>query len=354
MTVKQKIFLALLAVAVLFASGCFFTVREGEVGIVFRFGKVIRADGDGNAPAICAPGLYFKLPLIDQVKKIDVRIQSLDSQADRFVTSEKKDLMIDSYVKWQITDPALFFLSTNGGDYFIAADLLKNKINNGLRSEIGSRTISEIVSGERSEVMESALLNSASSQELGIKVIDVRIKQINLPVEVSHSIYERMKAERTAVAKEHRANGTREAEFIRAEVDKEVEVMLAEAQMKSRQIRGDGDAKALKIYADTYSLNPGFFDFMRSMEAYKKSMHGQGNVLVVSPDNEFFSQFGSVRGTEKMPDTVNMKEKAPSAEEHASAAAASDAAVQEKAGVSEETAENASAGGNSAELSDAD
>ncbi len=211
------------------------------------------------------------------------------------MTSEKKDLIIDSYVKWQIEDPARFFLTTNGGDYAVASDLLKNKIGNGLRSEIGSRTIKEIVSGERAEVMQSALLNSASSSELGIRVIDVRIKQINLPVEVSNSIFERMRAERNAVAKEHRALGIKQAEFIRAEADREVEVMLANARKNAKEVKGAGDAQAVRIYAETYKLDQNLFNFLRSMSAYRKSMTSGRNIIVVKPDGEFFENFDQVK-----------------------------------------------------------
>lgn len=294
----QKIVIALVLLGFLFASSVF-TVKEGEVGIVFQFGKVVRdngSDDENNPPKIYRSGLHFKIPLIETVKKLDIRVQSLESQADRFVTSEKKDLMIDSYVKWQIEDPAKFFLTTNGGDYVVASDLLKNKISNGLRSEIGSRTIKQIVSGERSELMQSALLSSASSSELGIKVIDVRIKQINLPLEVSNSIFQRMRAERNAVAKEHRALGIKQSEFIRAEVDREVVVLLAEAEKNAKEVKGDGDAKAVKIYADTYKLDQNLFSFLRSMEAYKKSMtKGSNNVIVTKPSSEFFENFDAIK-----------------------------------------------------------
>ena len=296
----QKVGIAVAAVLILVYS-TIFTVREGEVGIVFQFGKVVRdssadAKGDKQPPKIYMPGVHFKLPIIETVKKLDVRIQTLDSQADRFVTSEKKDLIIDSYVKWKIDDPAKFFLTTNGGDYMMASDLLKNKINNGLRSEIGSRTIKEIVSGERSEVMQNALLSSASSAELGIKVIDVRIKQINLPVEVSNSIYQRMRAERNAVAKEHRAQGVKQAEFIRAEVDREVAIMIATAEKNAKETKGNGDAQAVKIYADAYKLDQNLFTFLKSMNAYKASMtNGSKNVIVVKPESEFFDNFDQIR-----------------------------------------------------------
>jgi membrane protease subunit HflC len=229
--------------------------------------------------------------MIDEVRKLDARIQTMDAQADRFVTSEKKDLIIDSYVKWRIEDFAKFFLATGGGNRVQAEALLKRKINNGLRSEIGGRSIKDIVSGERTEVMQKALLNSASSSELGIKVVDVRIKQINLPLEVSNSIYQRMRAERNAVAREHRSQGREKAEFIRADIDRKVTIMLADAQRRSRQLRGEGDAEATRIYADTYKKNPEFFSFVRSMEAYKKSFEQGNDFMVLKPDDDFFRYF---------------------------------------------------------------
>jgi membrane protease subunit HflC len=202
-----------------------------------QFGKVKRVDS--GEPRLYEPGLHFKVPLIDQVRKMDARIQTLEGQADRFVTSEKKDLIIDSYVKWKIeTSPVL--PATGGGNKIQAEDLLKRKINNGLRSEIGNRTIKDIVSGERSTVMEDALMKMARSSELGIKVVDVRIKQINLPVEVSSSIYQRMRAERTAVAREHRSQGREQAEILRADIDRKVTVMIADAESNARQLRGGG------------------------------------------------------------------------------------------------------------------
>ncbi len=230
---------------------------------------------------------------------MDARIQTIDSQADRFVTSEKKDLIIDSYVKWKIEDFSKYYLATGGGNKLQAEDLLKRKINNGLRSEIGNRTIKDIVSGERSTVMEDALKKMARSSELGIKVVDVRIKQINLPVEVSNSIYQRMRAERTAVAREHRSQGREKAEILRADIDRKVTVMLADAESNARQLRGEGDAEAAKIYAESYKKDPEFFSFVRSMEAYRKSFTGGNELMVLKPDSEFFRYLKSPHGTKQ-------------------------------------------------------
>ncbi|MGL4915960.1 MAG: protease modulator HflC [Aeromonas allosaccharophila] len=293
----KKLAIGAIAVAAMVCFSSVFIVDEGQKGIVVQFGKVKRVDS--GEPRLYEPGLHFKVPLIDQVRKMDARIQTIDSQADRFVTSEKKDLIIDSYVKWKIEDFSKYYLATGGGNKLQAEDLLKRKINNGLRSEIGNRTIKDIVSGERSTVMEDALKKMARSSELGIKVVDVRIKQINLPVEVSNSIYQRMRAERTAVAREHRSQGREKAEILRADIDRKVTVMIADAESNARQLRGEGDAEAAKIYADSYKKDPEFFSFVRSMEAYRKSFAGGNDLMVLKPDSEFFCYLKSPHGTKQ-------------------------------------------------------
>lgn len=290
----KKIAIGVIAVAAMVCFSSVFIIDEGQKGIVVQFGKVKRVES--GEPRLYEPGLHFKVPLIDQVRKMDARIQTLEGQADRFVTSEKKDLIIDSYVKWKIEDFSKYYLATGGGNKIQAEDLLKRKINNGLRSEIGNRTIKDIVSGERSTVMEDALMKMARSSELGIKVVDVRIKQINLPVEVSSSIYQRMRAERTAVAREHRSQGREQAEILRADIDRKVTVMIADAESNARQLRGEGDAEAAKIYADSYKKDPEFFNFVRSMEAYRKSFAGGNDLMVLKPDSEFFRYLKSPNG----------------------------------------------------------
>lgn len=262
-----------------------FVVTEGQNGIVMQFSKVKRDSED--KPLVYGPGLHFKVPFIDSIRIMDTRIQTLDDQPDRFVTSEKKDLIIDSYVKWQIDDLAVYYLAT-GGNKIQAEALLKRKINNGLRNEIGSHTIKDIVSGKRGEVMETALKRMARSSELGIKVIDVRIKKINLPDGVSNSIYKRMRAERQAVAREHRSEGQEKSEVIRANIDRKVSIMIAQANKESATIRGRGDAESSKIYSESFSKDPEFYAFMRSMQAYEKSFADKQDVMVLSPDSDFF------------------------------------------------------------------
>ncbi len=278
--------LVVLFTAVILSFSSVFVVSEGQKAIVLLFSKV-QKDSSDNA-VVYEPGLHFKVPFFSQVRHLDARIQTLDGAPDRFVTSEKKDLIVDSYVKWRINDFSAYYLRARGDKQY-AETLLKQKVNNGLRTNFGSRTIQEIVSGERSELMEEALVQaSESAKELGIEVMDVRVKQINLPNEVSSSIYQRMRAERTAVAKEHRSQGQEKAETIRAEVDRRVTVMLADAERNARSVRGQGDADAAGIYANAYNKDPEFFSFLRSLDAYKKSFSGENDVMVLAPDSEFF------------------------------------------------------------------
>ena len=264
-----------------------FVIYEGQRGIVFQFSKIKR-DSTTDQMMVFEPGLHFKIPFIESVRKLDARIQTLDEAPDRFVTSEKKDLMVDSFVKWRIVDFSTYYLRTSGS-VDNARALLKQKVNNGLRTEFGNRTIKEIVSGDRAAIMTKALESAASSREdLGIEVVDVRIKAINLPTEISQSIYERMRAERTAVAKEHRSQGQEQAEIIRATIDAKVTVMLAEAQKNAFTVRGEGDALAAKVYAEAYSKDAEFYSFYRSLEAYENSFSSKNDIMVVKPDSEFF------------------------------------------------------------------
>ncbi|MCJ8295724.1 MAG: protease modulator HflC [Colwellia sp.] len=283
----KNFIIAIISLLFILAVSSVFVIYEGQRGIVFQFSKIKR-DSATDEMMVFEPGLHFKIPFIETVRKLDARIQTLDEPADRFVTSEKKDLMVDSFVKWRIVDFSTYYLRT-GGSVDNARALLKQKVNNGLRTEFGNRTIKEIVSGDRSAIMSKALESASSSREdLGIEVVDVRIKAINLPTEISNSIYERMRAERTAVAKEHRSQGQEQAEIIRATIDAKVTIMLAEAQKNSFTIRGEGDAIAAKVYADAYTKDAEFYSFYRSLEAYEKSFSSKNDIMVVQPDSEFF------------------------------------------------------------------
>jgi|TARA_B110000091_G_scaffold200892_1_gene232015 membrane protease subunit HflC len=284
----MKNFIALIIVALgLLIFGSLFVVEEGNRAIVIQFGKVQR-DSETGDTTVFEPGLHWKLPFFDRVVRLDARIQTLDEVPDRFVTAEKKDLIVDLYVKWKIEDFAKYYLAT-GGIKAGAEILLQQKVNNALRSEFGTRTIQEIVSGERSELMDEAMTQaSTSSDELGIKIIDVRVKQINLPLEVRNFIFQRMRSEREAVAREHRSEGKEKAEFIKADIDAKITVMLADAERNLRKLRGEGEAQAAQIYAETYTKEPEFYRFLRSMDAYKKSFSSKQDVLVIEPDSDFF------------------------------------------------------------------
>ncbi|HCM46397.1 MAG TPA: protease modulator HflC [Colwellia sp.] len=283
----KNFIIAIISLIFILAVSCVFVIYEGQRGIVFEFSKIKR-DSVTDEMMIFEPGLHFKIPFIQSVKKLDARIQTLDEPADRFVTSEKKDLIVDSFAKWRIADFSTYYLRTSGS-IDNARALLKQKINNGLRTEFGNRTIKEIVSGDRDAIMSKALESAKSSREdLGIEVVDVRIKAINLPTEISTSIYERMRAERTAVAKEHRSKGQEQAEIIRATIDAKVTVMLAKAQKNAFITRGEGDALAAKVYSDSYTQDADFYSFYRSLEAYEKSFSSKNDIMVVKPDSEFF------------------------------------------------------------------
>ncbi|MDN4502093.1 protease modulator HflC [Alteromonadaceae bacterium BrNp21-10] len=290
----KNFILVIIAALVVLGLSAIFVVEEGNKSIVIQFGKVQR-DADSGETVVFEPGIHFKLPFFDKIKTLDARIQTLDDAPDRFVTAEKKDLIVDSYVKWRIQDFATYYLAT-GGFKDQAEALLKQKVNNGLRTEFGSRTITEIVSGERSELMAKAMQASQSAGDLGIEIVDVRVKQINLPLEISNSIFQRMRAERSAVAKEHRSQGQEQAEIIKANIDKTVTVMLADAERNARKVRGEGDANAAEIYANTYNKNPEFYSFLRSMDAYKKSFSTKQDVLVLDPSSDFFRYMKDING----------------------------------------------------------
>ncbi len=278
------------ALAALLVGGYAFTfvVYQWEVALKLRLGEIVTAD--------YAPGLHFRVPGLHQIKKFDGRIQTLDARPERFLTSEKKDVIVDWFAKWRLSDGAQYYRST-GGSLVKTGRLLAERINARLRDEFGRRTIRDVVSGERSEIMQR-LTKEADTQanELGVEVIDVRIKRIDLPPEVSGSVFERMRAERERVAKDLRAKGAEAAERIRAEADRKRIVILADARRTSEELRGDGDAKATDVYANAYTRDPGFFAFYRSLNAYR-AVFGKGdNLMLLSPDSEFFRYFKSQTG----------------------------------------------------------
>lgn len=272
-----------------------FVIPEGERGIVTRFGRLIKDNNE--ITRIYEPGLHFKMPMFDRVNTLDARIQTMDDQSDRFVTSEKKDVIIDSYVKWRIKDFGQFYLATGGGNILTAESLLQRRVSDGLRAEIGNKTVKEIVSEKREQVMATVLLDSQEGTgDLGIEVIDLRIKKINLPEEISESIYRRMRAEREAVARKLRSQGREKAEVIRAQSELEVATIIAEADKTAQITRGNADAKVAKLYADTFNKEPEFFSFIRSLRAYEKSFNSKNDILVLDPKTDFFKYMNDPMG----------------------------------------------------------
>ena len=260
-----------------------FTVNQWEVAIKLRLGEIVDSEYD--------PGLHFMVPVLNNIKKFDGRIQTLDSRPERFLTVEKKDVIVDSYAKWRITNPGQFFRST-GGDSGRTARLLSERINTALRDEFGKRTIQEVVSDDRLELMN--ILTKAvdtNAAELGVEVVDVRVKKIDLPPEVSESVYQRMRAERERVARDLRAKGAEAAERIRADADRQRTVTLADAYKESEEFRGEGDAKAAEIYANAFNRNRDFFSFHRSLNAYRTAFGQGGNMMVLEPKSDFFRYF---------------------------------------------------------------
>ena len=276
----------LLALLSFLGANAVFVVSEFERAVLLEFGKVVRAD--------IKPGIHFKLPIINEVRKFDARILTSDAPAERYLTLEKKAVIVDSFAKFRVENVQTFYTSTSG-DERRAEDLLKERINDGLRGEIGKRTLYEVISGERDELMQvlRSNLNKVASDELGVTVIDVRVKRIDLPSDVSQSVYNRMNTERDIEAREHRAKGQELALGIRADAEKQREVILAEAYSEAEKTRGEGDALAASIYASAFQKDEKFYEFYRSMTAYRNTFSNKGDVLLIQPDSDFFKYMNS-------------------------------------------------------------
>ena len=264
-----------------------FTVDQRQYAIIFQLGEV--------RTVIDKPGLYFKWPMIQNVRYFDKRILTLDtSEPERFITSEKKNVLVDSYVKWRIVDPRLYYISV-AGDEERAKTRLSQTVNAGLREEFGKRTVHDVVSGERDQIIEEMRDKAdQDARKIGVQIVDVRLKRVDLPTEVSESVYRRMEAERKRVANALRSEGAAEAEKIRADADRQREVIVAEAYRDTQKTKGEGDAKAAAIYAQAYKQNPEFYNFYRSLEAYRKSFKDKSDVIVVEPNSDFFKYMKSV------------------------------------------------------------
>lgn len=284
MPISPKILipLAVIAVAAYFS---LFTVKQYQQAIVFKFREIERADFQ--------PGLQAMIPVVNMAQKFEKRLLNLDQEPQRFLTKEKKDVIVDYYVKWRITNVEKFYTATRG-DVLYANGLLGQRINRALRDEFGERTVQEVVAGERTQILNVVTSSTANlPDELGISVVDVRTKRIDLPAEVSNSVYERMRAERNRVAKDFRARGSEAAERIRANADKEREIILANAYRDAEIIRGEGDAQATETYAAAYTKDEEFYSLYRSLNAYQNSFSEGNDILLLEPESAFFRYFNS-------------------------------------------------------------
>ena len=279
---KSNLFISAFSlIAVIFISQSLFVVSEVERAVKLRFGEIVQFDVE--------PGLHFKWPIINSVRYFDSRILTLDAAPQRYLTSEKKALIVDSFVKWRIKEVSKYF-TTTGGDEERLKRLLAQRVDTGLRNEFGVRTVKEVVSGERDELMNqlASQLDRIAQDELGVEVIDLRVKKIDLPAQVSDSVYNRMRTERERLARELRAQGNEVAAVIRARADKSKTVILADAYREAEETKGDGDATATATYASAYSKDPEFYDFTRSLKAYQATFENKSDILLIDPDSDFF------------------------------------------------------------------
>ncbi|MEE2767056.1 MAG: protease modulator HflC [Pseudomonadota bacterium] len=280
----QNRLLAILAVVIIGISSTMFVVHQTEKAVMFQFGRIVRADYE--------PGLHFKIPVYQNVKFFDARILVLDSKPERFLTMEKKNVIVDSFVKWKITDVSLFY-TTMSGDPATANLRIDQIMKDAMRSEFSKRTINQVVSADRASLTNILVAQATPvAEKWGINIVDVQIKRIDLPSDVSHSVYRRMQAERDRIAKEFRSQGKEEAERIKAGSDKEREIILAEAYKEAEMRRGEGDAKATDIYARAFGKDTEFYSFVRSLNAYKSVFKKGDDMLVLQPDSDFFKYFG--------------------------------------------------------------
>lgn len=278
---KLHTVLAGLVFIILLLSSTLFVVKETERAVKLQFGEVVEAD--------IRPGLHWRIPIVHKIRKFDARILTMDANPVRFLTLDKKSLIIDSFAKWRIVDVERYYTATNGEEARTYA-LLAQRINDGLRNEVGVRDMHEVVSGRRDELMEdlTAKLNQIALKELGVEVVDIRVKQVDLPTDVRHSVYDRMKTERQQEAREHRARGKELAEGIKASADREKIIIESNAYSQAEKIRGEADAQAAAIYAEAYNQDREFYAFWRSLNAYQQSFSDKSDVLLIKPDSDFF------------------------------------------------------------------
>ncbi|MFT7299951.1 MAG: membrane protease subunit HflC [Porticoccus sp.] len=281
--------LVLIAAILLLGSSTLYVIQETEKAVKLRFGRLIQTD--------IQPGLHFKIPLAEKIRKFDARVLTLDAEPASFFTVEKKRLIVDAFSKWRIVDVDTYYRAT-GGNQAVAQDRLASRVNDGLRNQFGARTLHEVVSGERDQLMShlTASLNTTVRESLGLEVVDVRVKGIDLPPEVSEQVYRRMQAEREKEARVLRSEGREQAEKIRADADRQKTILVANAYRDSEQTRGKGDAQATSTYAQAYNKDPEFYAFVRSLNAYQEAFASKGDVLLVDPDSDFFRYLNSQDG----------------------------------------------------------
>lgn len=289
MNFRNFAFFAIAVLAVFLLMQSLYIVKETERAILLRFGALSRAD--------VPPGLHLKLPIAEEVKKFDARVLTLDSSPETYYTLEKKPLIVDSFAKWRIIDVPNYYTASSGEEAR-ANRVLQERVNEGLRNAISRRDMHEVISGERDQLMQelTADLNRVMKEAVGIEVIDVRVKRIDLPTEVSTSVYDRMNSEREIEARQYRAQGQELALGIRADAERQTVVIEAEAYREAEQIRGDGDARAASIYAGAFSKDPEFYEFTRSINAYAQVFSNKGDMLVLDPNSEFFKYLKNDEG----------------------------------------------------------
>jgi len=289
-SVKSILIAAVALLLLVVASASLFIVPEQQTALLLRLGKIVDSD--------FKPGLHVKLPVVQNAVLFDRRIQTLDAKPEHFLTSEKKFVVVDSFVKWRISDVAQYYRSTSG-NINTTSRLLGERINAALRDEFGQRTIHEVVAGERAEIMDELTKQAdEDASDLGVEIVDVRIKQIDFPPEISSRVYERMRTERERVARELRAEGAEAAERIKADADRQKVEIVAQADKESEVIRGEGDALSTKAYADAFNKDAEFYAFWRSLDAYRDVFASGGSMMVLDPESEFFRYFSNRKGSE--------------------------------------------------------
>ena len=287
MSTKVKAIFIVLALIVLVIASSIFRVDEREKALVFQFGRIVQENVD--------PGLNFKIPFINNVRYFDARIQTMDQEEESYLTIEKKNLIVDAFVKWRVSNPAKYYV-TVGGLISNASARLAQRVNDSLRQEFGRRTVKDVISGDRVTIM-NTVRDAVNDEaiEIGVQVVDVRLKRVDLDPQVSDSVYARMEAERERVANDFRAKGAETAEKIRADADKQREIILADAYKQAEQIRGEGDATATAVYANAFGRDREFYNLFRSLNAYKNTFNDKSDLMIVEPDSEFFKYFNQSR-----------------------------------------------------------